>query len=163
MRTEKDCHELLIIFARIVDTAVIGICIVAALWLLRKKQKFSLLPALNFSKTVLAEKEVKTKEKVIVDEKCLPKCSKANIDQKKSAKKKSHSKPVALSNKSTQTCHEYSTIWKAVWVAEDGSSEDISTQRHKSEFFINFQTGQISRKEEVFHKRQTHIIASLDL
>ncbi|CAK8683226.1 unnamed protein product [Clavelina lepadiformis] len=62
------------------------------------------------------------------------------------------------SEKSTQTEHQ--TIWKAVIVGEDMTDELVSN-RHLTELRLDFGTGQVTRTEQVYRTRNSHILTKV--
>lgn len=159
MKTEKDCHELLGLFASVIDSMFLGVCAVGILWLLSRKRESLSLFKVKFKKSTLA-----IEEKLEVQEKKSQTCETSEVFQSKNRTdqnlfvNKAEGPEIEKKNSSTQTDCDFK--WTAVWVSDD-SSDEIINDRHRSEVFIDFATGEVSRKEEVFRSHYTHIIAPL--
>ena len=167
MRTNNDCDELLYIFARSLDTMVVGLGILALLWFFSRRQKAAVLPVLKLHKSVNTKrlprgynffteknhKKVKWKSEANSEENQLQQVS--ATAQKKT--KDQHTQTISQDIKKEK---EYS-IWKGVWVDEDEDAGSNVSSRHKTELLLDFSSGKVTRSEQVFRTQHSHVIAPL--
>ena len=156
MKTERNCHELLTIFAKTVDAMFLGVCAVIFLWFLNRKKGNNSFSALKFKKVQSTErKEIEFGEQTNI-------WSKSSRSENKLECLRPHLKPerpkIETLSQFTQT--DFDIKWKAVWVGDD-SLNDVIENHHRTELVIDLKTGEATRKEGVFRQQCTHIIAPL--
>ena len=158
MRTEKDCHELLTLFAKAIDTMVVGICILALVWFYSRRQTATVLPVLKINKGV------NTKRFLQEDKKYRPAKSLKFAEDvpatNLTGKTKNQAKALDTVDKTTQTGEE-NMIWRGIWVGDDTQADSPVTDKHRTEVFLDFSTGEVKRTEQVYRAQHTHVIAPL--
>ena len=140
---------------------VFGLCLFVLVWLFNRREKAVALPVAKIHSAVNTKPFSLTEKSD--GKSCTP--SKGvlfSIDRKnnKTQSEDNAKKKAKTVDQYTQTGEE-TTIWKGIWVDDATDHNNEVTNRHKTELYLDFSSGKVTRTEEVQRVHHTHIIAPL--